>query len=66
MKATRAIGGVNMMLTAGTTDELFWRDPFTTQFQNQARNMKDKIVAMRLAGGRRSRDGGEESRARAS
>lgn len=49
VKATRALGGVNMMLTAATTDELFWRDPFTTQFQNQARNIKEKIVAMRLA-----------------
>ena len=46
-KATRSLGGVNAMLTAGTTDELFWRDPFTTQFQNQARNLKDKIIAMR-------------------
>src|SRR5439155_25010684 len=32
VKATRLLGGVNTMLTAGTTDELFWRDPFTTQF----------------------------------
>src|SRR5438874_786640 len=47
VKATRSLGGVNTMLTAGTTDELFWRDPFTTQFQNQARNLKDKIIAMR-------------------
>lgn len=46
-KATRSLGSVNAMLTAGTTDELFWRDPFTTQFQNQARNLKDKVVAMR-------------------
>jgi len=46
-KATRSLGGVNAILTAGTTDELFWRDPFTTQFQNQARNLKDKIIAMR-------------------
>jgi hypothetical protein len=47
VKATRSLGSVNGMLTAGTTDELFWRDPFTTQFQNQARSLKDKIVAMR-------------------
>ena len=47
VKATRSLGSINAMLTAGTTDELFWRDPFTTQFQNQARNLKDKIVAMR-------------------
>jgi hexosaminidase len=49
VKATRALGGVNAMLTAGTTDEIFWRDPFTTPFQNQARTLKDKIVNMRLA-----------------
>jgi hexosaminidase len=48
VKATRSLGSVNAMLTAGTTDELFWRDPFTTQFQNQARNLKDKIVTMRI------------------
>jgi hexosaminidase len=47
VKATRALGGENAVLGAGTTDELFWRDPFTTQFQNQARNLKDKIVTMR-------------------
>jgi len=47
VKATRSLGSVNAMLKAGTTDELFWRDPFTTQFQNQARSLKDKIVAMR-------------------
>ena len=35
------------MLTAGTTDEVFWRDPFTTQFQNQARMNADKIKQMR-------------------
>jgi len=47
VKATHSLGSINAMLTAGTTDELFWRDPFTTQFQNQARSLKDKIVAMR-------------------
>ena len=47
VKVTRSLGSVNAMLSAGTTDELFWRDPFTTQFQNQARTLKDKIVAMR-------------------
>lgn len=47
VKATRAIGGVNSLLAVATTDEPFWRDPFTTQFQNQARNLKDKIVVMR-------------------
>ena len=47
VKATRSLGSVSAMLSAGTTDELFWRDPFTTQFQNQARTLRDKIVAIR-------------------
>ncbi len=33
----------------GTTDEMFWRDPFITQFQNQARNSAERIRQMRLA-----------------
>jgi len=48
VKAERALGGVGPMLGAGTTDELFWRDPFTTQFQNQARNLVDRNRTMRL------------------
>jgi hypothetical protein len=44
VKAEHALGGVNSLLTAGTSDELFWRDPFTTQFQNQARNFVMKAV----------------------
>src|SRR5258708_37808590 len=43
----------------GPTDELFWRDPFTTQFQNQARNSADRIKQMRLSG-----EGAAESLAR--
>jgi hexosaminidase len=48
VKAERALGSVNTLLAAGTTDELFWRDPFTTQFQNQTRNMAERIRNMRL------------------
>src|SRR5262249_38027435 len=48
VKVTRALGGVPTLLNAGTTDELFWRDPFTTQFQNQARNLAERISSMRL------------------
>src|SRR5205807_9591958 len=33
--------------SGATTDELFWRDPFTTQFQTQARTNTDKIKQMR-------------------
>jgi len=48
MRAERALGGVNTLLGVPTTDEVFWRDPFTTQFQNQARNFVDRIRKMRL------------------
>ena len=48
MKVTHALGGIPTLLNAGTTDELFWRDPFTTQFQNQTRNMAERTSSMRL------------------
>jgi hexosaminidase len=48
VKAERALGSVNSLLGLGPTDELFWRDPFTTQFQNQARNLSDRTRSMRL------------------
>lgn len=49
VKAERSLGSAGMQIGAGgTTDELFWRDPFTTQFQNQARNSADRIRQTRL------------------
>jgi hypothetical protein len=48
VKAECALGSVNAMLSSGATDELFWRDPFTTQFQNQARNSAERVRKMRL------------------
>src|SRR6267143_1751022 len=48
VKVTHALGGIPALLNAGTTDELFWRDPFTTQFQNQARNMSERTSSTRL------------------
>jgi hypothetical protein len=48
VKAETSLGSVGPLLSAGTTDELFWRDPFTTQFQNQARNFVDRTRKMRL------------------
>ena len=48
VKVTHALGGIPVLLNAGTTDELFWRDPFTTQFQNQTRNMAERTSSMRL------------------
>ena len=48
-KAIRSLGGVNTLLGMNTTsDELFWRDPFTTTFQNQARAKVDQIRQLRL------------------
>ena len=49
VKAERSLGSAGVQIGGGgTTDELFWRDPFTTQFQNQARNSADRIRQMRL------------------
>ena len=48
VKAARALGSVNTLLGVGVTDELFWRDPFTTQFQNQSRNLAERTRNMRL------------------
>ncbi len=49
VKAERALGSINSQLTAGTSDEMFWRDPFTTQFQNQARNLAERVRKMRVS-----------------
>ncbi|MGZ8844311.1 MAG: family 20 glycosylhydrolase, partial [Pyrinomonadaceae bacterium] len=49
VKAERALGSINSQLTAGTSDEMFWRDPFTTQFQNQARNLAERVRKMRMS-----------------
>lgn len=48
VKAETSLGSVAPLLSAGTTDDLFWRDPFTTQFVNQARNFADRTRKMRL------------------
>jgi len=49
-KATRTLGGVNTLLGTGATDELFWRDPFTDDFQESfARKLSEKTRAERLA-----------------
>jgi hypothetical protein len=49
VKATHTLGSVPEGLMAGTTDELFWRDPFTTPFQIQIRSLAQKTRQMRLA-----------------
>jgi hypothetical protein len=48
-EALRALGSVNTLLSAGATDELFWREPFNSNFQLQARTLKSQIKEMRLA-----------------
>ena len=49
VKAIRSLGSVTTVLGFNmTSDDLFWRDPFTSGFQNQARGNVDKIRVMRL------------------
>src|SRR5207253_5924568 len=48
VKAERALGSVGALLNAGTTDELFWREPFNNQFLNQTRNLIERTRNMRL------------------
>jgi hypothetical protein len=47
--ALRMLGHVQTILGAGPTDELFWRDPFTANFQRQARTLSAQVREMRLA-----------------
>lgn len=47
-KVERALGGIPSLISGEATDDLFWRDPFTAQFQNQIRNMSDRTRQMRL------------------
>ncbi len=48
VKVIRALGSVNTVLGTGPSDELFWRDPFTTNFHNQAFRLLEKTQQMRL------------------
>ncbi len=47
-KALRALGGVHALVGPGTTDALFWREPFTGAFQENARTFHDKVRELRL------------------
>jgi len=47
--ALRTLGHVQSILSAGPTDELFWRDPFTANFQRQARTLSSQLREMRSA-----------------
>jgi len=46
--AIHTLGGVNATLGIRTSDEAFWRDPFTSGFQLDARANAEKIRKMRL------------------
>ena len=48
VNSIHALGSVNTVLGIRTSDDLFWRDPFTTAFQNDARTNAEKIRQMRL------------------
>jgi hypothetical protein len=50
VEATRALGGVNKLLGISTSDDLFWRDPFTDDFQTtRARPLAEQTREMRLS-----------------
>ena len=48
-EALNALGNVNGLLGIRSSDELFWREPFNTDFQTQARTLKSQLKQMRLA-----------------
>ena len=48
-KAARTLGAVNTKLGINSSDELFWRDPFTDNFQEAvARKLEEKTREVRL------------------
>lgn len=48
-KAARTLGAVNTKLGINSSDELFWRDPFTENFQETvARKLEEKTQELRL------------------
>ena len=49
VKAIHALGTVNTTLGIRTSNDLFWRNPFTSAFQNDARANAEKIREMRLS-----------------
>lgn len=48
-EATVALGSANTILEINNSDELFWRDPFTDDFQETiARGKEDRMLRLRL------------------
>jgi hexosaminidase len=48
VKVIHTLGSANTTLGIRTSNDLFWRNPFTSPFQNDARANADKIRQMRL------------------
>jgi hexosaminidase len=48
VRSIRSLGSVNTTLGVGSTDQLFWQEPFTSAFQTQARKLSEKTKQMRL------------------
>jgi hexosaminidase len=48
VRSIRSLGSVNTLLGIGSSDQLFWQEPFTSAFQEQARRMNEKTKQMRL------------------
>ena len=48
-EALQALGSVNRVLDIRASNELFWRDPFNSNFQRQARLLNAQLREMRLA-----------------
>lgn len=49
VKTIHALGSVNTTLGIQRSNDVFWRDPFTTAFQNDARANAEKTREMRLS-----------------
>jgi hypothetical protein len=48
VRSIRSLGSANALPGVGSTDALFWQEPFTAAFQAQARKAGDKMKQVRL------------------
>jgi len=48
VKVIRDLGRVDSLLGIGSSDSLFWQEPFTSDFQNRARELHEKARQVRL------------------
>jgi hexosaminidase len=49
VRSIRVLGSVNTRLGVGTSNPVFWQEPFTSAFQERARALRDKTREMRGA-----------------